>query len=113
MDWQTKLSELRSSLPDADIASEEQPASEVEETPAVNTSRVDIILEKKGRAGKTATIITGFNCAPAMLQDIAAKLKRSLATGGSTRGNEILVQGDRRAAVQSALNGMGIKSRII
>lgn len=68
-----------------------------------------ITYERKGRGGKQATIISGFECDDERLRDIASTLKQRLATGGSARGGEILVQGDRRADVAALLRSMGFK----
>lgn len=75
--------------------------------------RLDIILEKKGRGGKQATIISGWQDSDEALLDLAATLKKRLATGGSARGGEILIQGDRRKDVLSLLKELGYKARII
>lgn len=76
--------------------------------------RLDIILEKKGRAGKQATIIAGFeNVSDSDIQSLASDIKRRLGTGGSARGGEILIQGDRRKDVLNILIDMGYKARII
>jgi len=97
-----------------------EPEPQAEETadacnPAENDSYLKsplhIIMERKGRAGKTATIIEGFTCTPARLKEIASSLRQKLGTGGSVRGCEILIQGDRREDVFSALRNMGF-SRI-
>lgn len=77
------------------------------------TSRIDIILEKKGRAGKQATILSGFDGSDDELQNLASDLKRKLGTGGSARGGEILIQGDRRKEVLDILVKRGYKARII
>lgn len=68
-----------------------------------------VIMERKGRAGKTATIITDFTMPDDELQALARQLKTKLGTGGSVRGNEILIQGDRRAQVMEILRGLGHK----
>lgn len=68
-----------------------------------------ITYERKGRGGKQATIISGFECDEERLRDIASTLKQRLATGGSARGGEILVQGDRRADAAALLRSMGFK----
>lgn len=68
-----------------------------------------ITYERKGRGGKQATIISGFECDDERLRDIASTLKQRLATGGSARGGEILVQGDRRADAAALLRSMGFK----
>lgn len=59
--------------------------------------RLRIVTEKKGRGGKTATIIFGFdeNVTDEEISALAAKLKKKLSTGGSARGGEILIQGER------------------
>ncbi len=113
MDWQDALGSLKDNLPQAP---DEVPA----ENDSANTSasspkaRLDIILEKKGRAGKSATIISGFTVeSDEEIASIAATLKNKLGTGGSARGGEILIQGDRRADVQRQLASLGYKSRII
>lgn len=110
-DWQQQLGALRDSLPGGELPPEDESA-EVRD-PERQKGRVDILLDKKGRAGKSATIISGFDCGEDTLRALAADLKRSLATGGSVRGTEILVQGDRRKDVAAFLTGRNIKNRII
>ena len=76
-------------------------------------TRLDIVLERKGRAGKQATIVTGFVCDDGALKTVASSLKRSLGVGGSARGSEILIQGDWRQRVLDQLTAMGFKARIV
>lgn len=77
------------------------------------STRLDIILERKGRGGKQATIITGFTCDDDALKQVASELKRFLGVGGSARGGEVLIQGDFRQRVLDKLTSMGFKARII
>jgi len=77
------------------------------------SNRLDIIFERKGRAGKQATIVTGFTCDEEALKQVASQLKRTLGVGGSARGGEILIQGDFRQRVLDQLKSMGFKARII
>lgn len=107
MDWQEQLNALRSTLPEGEAT------PVIEETPEPDARGVLLITyEKKGRGGKQATIISGFDCGEERLRDIASQLKKRLATGGSARGGEILVQGDRRKDVLAALQSMGLKAKI-
>jgi translation initiation factor 1 len=76
-------------------------------------TRLDIVLERKGRGGKQATIVTGFVCDDEALKQVASDLKRQLGVGGSARGGEILIQGDFRQRVLDKLTAMGFKARII
>lgn len=110
IDWQDALKTLADTLPDATQEENETIISEKEE---IKQPRLDIILEKKGRAGKTATIICGFMISDDEVADIASKIKSKLGTGGSARGGEILIQGDRRKEVLKLLEGLGFKARII
>lgn len=111
MDWKDSLASLMAELP------QEQPATEPETQPAGNETaekaRLDILLDKKGRKGKAATIVCGFTIDDAAVEEIAALLKKRLGTGGSARGGEILIQGDKRPQVEAALKEMGLKCRII
>lgn len=68
-------------------------------------------MEKKGRAGKTATIISGFDMPQGELESLAAKLKQRLGAGGSARGGEILIQGDRRKDIASYLRSLGYDAK--
>lgn len=111
-DWQDALRALLpDQQPDNDAANE--PAPDAEQEALVQKERLDIILERKGRAGKTATIIAGFTIDDAAVRDVAARLKSALGTGGSSRGGEILIQGDRRNDVLRLLTLFGYKARII
>ena len=110
--WLDSLQSLRDTMADApapavDVSDGDDSAEERQ------TARLDIILERKGRAGKTATIITGFTISDDAVADIAARLRRQLGTGGSARGGEILIQGDRSADVARVLTAMGLKNRRI
>ena len=74
---------------------------------------VDIILDKKGRNGKKATIIANLQLDDENLKELAAQLKRHCGVGGSARGGEILIQGDKRESVLTFLKQQGFKARII
>lgn len=70
-----------------------------------------IIYERKGRGGKPATIITGFTISDEEIADIASLIKKRLASGGSSRGGEILIQGDRRQALTEILRSLGFRCK--
>ena len=74
---------------------------------------IDIILDKKGRNGKKATIVANLVMDDDNLKMLAAELKRACGVGGSARGGEILIQGDKREKVLDFLIGKGYKARII
>lgn len=109
MDWREQLKAFADANPDLPEGTDPQP--EPEHMPA--QGRLDIKLDRKGRAGKTATLITGWTLPDEEVLRIAGVLKQKLATGGSASNGEILVQGDRRQRVLELLAGMGYKARII
>ena len=93
-------------LPEGDEAVASQPAGEA--TPRSHPALI-VSMERKGRGGKTATIISGFTMDDSEVAEIASRLKSRLGTGGSARGGEILIQGDRREDVAAWLRGQGYK----
>lgn len=110
MDWKDALGSL---LQEGNLPEGEPDAPETEAVPAdsktVQKTPVHVLIEKKGRAGKTATIVEGFDCPDETLQEVARQLKRRLGVGGSARGGEILIQGNLLAKVKEALTDMGYK----
>ncbi len=72
-----------------------------------------VVLDKKGRKGKQATIVTGFKCDDDALKQLAAVLKKQCGVGGSARGGEILIQGDFRQKVLDILQKQGFRAKVI
>jgi len=97
-DWKDALSALKGSLPSAEGADS-----------SARTLR--IFYEKKGRSGKPATIIEGFDNDDSGALATARALKQRMGCGGSARGGEILLQGDRRQQAAEMLRSMGYKEK--
>ena len=114
-DWKDALGKaFNVPVPDGDTVPEnESAAPKGDALEQQGKTRLDIVLERKGRGGKQATIVTGFTCDDEALKQVASQLKRSLGVGGSARGGEILIQGDFRQRVLDQLTSMGFKARII
>lgn len=116
-DWKDMLAGLKESLPEGESHPGEGESPCTPESDAnAGTSRstgtprrekLAIFMERKGRGGKTATIITGFQCGDEELKEVAARLKNKMGTGGSARGGEILLQGDCRERLRLELRQMG------
>ena len=106
------LSQLKADLPEG-----EEPVGEPkeQENPAPSDSKrnetIHVLIEKKGRKGKTATIAEGFKCSDEELQDLASALKRKLGVGGSARGGEILIQGECKERLKALLQEYGYKTK--
>lgn len=108
-DWKSSLESLRGTLPEGYNTIAESSSRQTSRP----TDKLRILLDRKGRKGKEATIIEGFTASADELIEIASKLKSKLGVGGSARGNEILVQGDKRREVASQLQAMGYQCKII
>ena len=75
--------------------------------PAVQKLRVNI--DKKQRAGKMVTLVTGFTGIEKDREDLGKKLKSFCGTGGSVKDGEIIIQGDNRDKVLQWLLKNGYK----
>ncbi len=83
---------------DPDFRFEEEP-DEVKATLEPSQQKLRILLDKKQRAGKAVTLVTGFIGLEEDLEDLGKKLKNFCGTGGSVKDGEALVQGDQRDKV--------------
>ena len=87
-----------------------EPGEEHEmETVAPGDQQLEAHLEKKGRGGKTAVIIKGFEGPEDDLKDLAKALKNHCATGGSVKDGEIIIQGNSRDKAMDFLKGKGYR----
>lgn len=107
MDWKETLAALKG---DPDIPQVPPTDDDATATTEKNqTDKLHITVERKGRKGKTATIIDGFTCDDGQLQETAKILKQKIGTGGSARGGEILLQGDWKERAAEILRKSGYK----
>jgi translation initiation factor 1 len=78
-------------------------------------SRGRLILrrETKDRGGKVVVVVSGFAGLPGanavMIGNLAKELKGKLGCGGSFDRSEIVLQGDRAAAVNALLEELGFR----
>jgi len=82
---------------------------EIQDTFSPEKQILKIQLSTKSRKGKTVTLITGFIVSPEDLKSLEKELKTICATGGSSKNNEILIQGDFRDTIRKHLISRGYK----
>ena len=68
--------------------------------------------ERKGRGGKTVSIITGVMSRETGQQALLKLLKGKLGTGGTLEDGNIIIQGDHRERIVEILNELGYKAKV-
>ena len=103
-DWKDRLNIVYSTNPDFhyDDGTEEE-----EETPEKGKQKLRVSIEKKGRGGKTVTVVSGFTGREEDLKELGKFLKTKCGVGGSVKDYEILIQGEMKQRVVDLLKAEG------
>lgn len=109
MDWKDLLASMKGNMPHIPETEASEEKERVTSGGLKQKEKLHILIERKGRAGKVATIIEGFTLSDEEVMEIASELKKKIGTGGSARGGEILLQGDWREKAKEMLTKMGFK----
>ena len=107
-DWKQRLGVVFSTNPDFQYQSEEQVAVETL-PPARQKLRVGI--DRRARAGKQVTLVSGFVGTQEDLEVLGRTLKTKCGVGGSAKDGEILIQGDHRDRIVALLSEMGYPAK--
>ena len=103
-DWKDRLNIVYSTNPDFSyqLDEEEEPA-----TVDLKQQKLRVSIEKKGRGGKTVTVITGFIGSEDDLKELGRMLKTKCGVGGAVKDGEILIQGEFKQRIIDLLKAEG------
>lgn len=102
--WKDRLNVVYSTNPDFKYDSTEE---EEAETLDKKQQKLRVSIEKKGRGGKTVTLINGFIGAEDELKELGKLLKTRCGVGGSVKEGEIIIQGEFKQRIIELLKAEG------
>ncbi|HAG85320.1 MAG TPA: translation initiation factor [Cyanobacteria bacterium UBA12227] len=77
-----------------------------------NQQNLRVQASRKGRKGKTVTVITGFQCQPETLAKLLKQLKTQCGSGGTVKDDTLEIQGDHTQKLVQILTQLGYKAKI-
>lgn len=107
-DWKQRLGVVFSTNPDFQYQSEEQ---ETVQTLPPDRQKLRVGIDRRARAGKQVTLVSGFVGTQEDLEALGRLLKTRCGVGGSAKDGEILIQGDHRDRVVALLTEMGYSAK--
>jgi len=69
--------------------------------------------DRRRRAGKTVTVVSGLQHNPATFKDLLRTLQTACGAGGTLREGEMEIQGDQRDKVAEKLRELGYKVKLV
>jgi translation initiation factor 1 len=102
------LSDLSELLPDA-VPGQKPPAPVGRAGHDGRGKAVRILIDRKGRKGKTVTIVAGLQHNPDTMEEIGRILKQHCGAGGTVKEGNIEIQGDHRERVSAKLIEMNYR----
>ena len=103
--WKDRLNVVYSTNPD--YRYENSDSHPEAETLPREKQCLRVNIERKGRGGKTVTVVSGFTGNEEDLKELGKLLKTGCGVGGSEKENEILLQGEMKGKVVEILQKEG------
>ncbi|OPZ86656.1 MAG: translation initiation factor Sui1 [bacterium ADurb.Bin429] len=103
----TRLGDLLAARGYATIPESSVPPAD--ESTLAGQGKLVLRRERKGRGGKTVTLLTGLALPPARMEALARALRKALGCGSSVEGTMIVLQGDIAPRAEEWLRARGAK----
>lgn len=110
-DWKSKLAGAFGIDPDAVAAEVEKEKQQKSQPQPSKMGNLIVTIDRRRRAGKQVTLVTGFTGSDALLEELGKSLKTRCGAGGSAKDGEIIIQGDFRDKVVEILISLGYKAK--
>jgi translation initiation factor 1 len=94
-----------------EFGDEEADTDDTAELPP-NQHKLKIEVSRKGKGGKTVTIISGFQISLDNLTSLTKVLKNQCGAGGALKDNTIEIQGDHRQKLLEIVTKLGYKAKL-
>lgn len=107
-DWKQRLGVVYSTNPDFKY---EQESVTEDETLAPEKQKLTVSIDRRCRAGKQVTLVSGFVGRESDLKELGKTLKVKCGVGGTAKDGEITIQGDLRDKVTALLCTMGYRAK--
>jgi translation initiation factor 1 len=107
-DWKSRLGVVYSTNPDFDY---DRGDDERTETLLPEKQKLIVSIDRRQRAGKQVTLVSGFTGNDEDMQALAKMLKHKCGVGGSVKDGIILIQGDFRDRIVELLSAAGYKAK--
>ena len=78
-----------------------------------NQQTAALYRERKGRGGKTVTVVRDLQLSTQDMKTLAKQLKKTCGSGGTIKDGAIEIQGDHREKVATRLQSLGYKTKFV
>lgn len=102
------LASKTTSQPKASPQPTPQPATSADATGPKAPARAVVRTQRKGRGGKTVTVVTHLGLDTRQSQAWCKALRRQLGCGGQVEGDTLVFHGDQKARLPALLEARGV-----
>jgi translation initiation factor 1 len=97
---------------DESLSKKEKPAEcDIRQMIAPVKQKVYLRLDRKGRGGKSVTLIEGLQMSSKDKEALLKQLKACLGTGGAMKDTALEIQGDHRDVIMTFLERLGYRPK--